>query len=273
MEILQKACNSVNFKNTSRKAYEILFLVIHYTGNEGDTAKNNADYSAREDTGVSAHYFVDETHIYQSVQDADVAWHCGKDYSGGRAAYWGKCKNSNSIGVEICMLDKNGTLRQGSIDHAATLVRYLMDKYDIDAAHVIRHYDVCHKQCPAPMVEYGSLWTAFKATLEDDEVVTNKMMKINGKNYTVPAILKDGKNYVELHSLMQAGYAVSYDADTKTPAILAPQTRAEVGNADGVQEAIDKIQAATGFTENTMAYLLNYLYGDELLRKLAAMNE
>ncbi len=126
--ITKKACNSVNYKNASRGESDITYLVIHYTGNEGDTASGNANYFANDDVGTSAHYFVDETDIYQSVSDEDIAWHCGKDYSGGTAAYWGKCKNANSIGVEICMLDKSGAVRQGSIDHAAELVRYLMDK-------------------------------------------------------------------------------------------------------------------------------------------------
>lgn len=70
------------------------------------------------------------------------------------------------------MLDKRGHVRQASIDHASALVRELMLKYGIPADNVIRHYDVTHKQCPAPMVTNPALWTAFKNSLisEDDDM-------------------------------------------------------------------------------------------------------
>ncbi len=165
LSITQKACNRVNYKKTGRNDTEIRYLVVHYTGNRGDTAAANARYFAENDTGTSAHYFVDETAIYQSVPDADVAWHCGT-----RSTYYHPyCRNGNSIGVEICMLDKNGAVRQGSIDHALQLVRQLMARYDIDVTRVVRHYDVTHKSCPAPFVENPARWTAFQQTLTTQE--------------------------------------------------------------------------------------------------------
>lgn len=70
------------------------------------------------------------------------------------------------------MLDKHGKLRQGSVDRAAALVRELMQRYGIPADRVVRHYDVTHKDCPAPMVSDPALWQAFqnKLTQEDDEM-------------------------------------------------------------------------------------------------------
>ena len=144
------------------------YIVIHYTSNQGDTAKNNADYFAREKVGASAHYFCDENEIWQSVKDTDTAWHCGaKTYR------HPECRNANSIGVEICMNDKKGNVRQGSIETAAELVRYLMQRYGVPVDRVIRHYDVTGKYCPGPMVDDPALWTAFQQSLtqtEDDSV-------------------------------------------------------------------------------------------------------
>ena len=164
MKINFKECNSQNFApGRSRK---VKYLVIHYTSNKGDTAKNNADYFAREKVGASAHYFCDESEIWQSVKDTDTAWHCGaKTYK------HPECRNSNSIGIEICMNDKNGNVRRGSIDTAAELTRYLMKRYGILLANVIRHHDVTGKDCPAPMVDDPALWDAFKKSLikEDDD--------------------------------------------------------------------------------------------------------
>ena len=164
----------INFKQSHSGNYAagrsgpVEYIVIHYTSNQGDTAKNNADYFAREKVGASAHYFCDENEIWQSVKDTDTAWHCGaKTYR------HPDCRNANSIGVEICMNDKTGAVRQGSIDTAAELVRYLMQRYSVPVDRVIRHYDVTGKYCPGPMVDDPALWTAFQQSLtqmEDDSV-------------------------------------------------------------------------------------------------------
>ena len=164
----------INFKQAHAGNYAagrsgpVEYVVIHYTSNQGDTAKNNADYFAREKVGASAHYFCDESEIWQSVKDSDTAWHCGaKTYR------HPECRNANSIGVEICMNDKKGNVRQGSIATAAELVRYLMQRYGVPVDRVIRHYDVTGKHCPGPMVDDPALWAAFKQSLtqtEDDSV-------------------------------------------------------------------------------------------------------
>lgn len=161
MQILQKLSNTANFGGNRS---EIEYIVIHYTANRGDTAENNAVYFAREDVGASAHYFVDENEIWQSVLDSKIAWHCGAN-----TYKHGYCRNTNSIGVEICMNDKNGAVRENSIAHAVVLVRWLMEKYHVPIQNVIRHYDVTGKNCPAPMVQYPNIWADFKSKLMQQE--------------------------------------------------------------------------------------------------------
>ena len=68
----------------------------------------------------------------------------------------------------------------------------------------------------------------------------------------------------------QAGYDVTYDADTQTPGIAAPQTRIFAPENDEVQATADRVQTACGLEDRTMDYLIRYEYGDDLLRKLAA---
>lgn len=51
-----------------------LYIVIHYTGNLTDTAKNNANYFRDADRGASAHLFVDESDVYEVVSLNDTAW-------------------------------------------------------------------------------------------------------------------------------------------------------------------------------------------------------
>ena len=138
------------------------YIVVHYTANTGDTAQNNLDYFARTKTGTSAHYFVDENEVCQSVQDTDVAWHCGSKNP--RHPY---CRNANSIGIEMC--DSLNRVPEATRARTAAFVRELMVKYGIDSSHVLRHYDVTGKRCPAPWVDNLAEWMEFKKMLEEDD--------------------------------------------------------------------------------------------------------
>lgn len=141
-----KQSNKANFQ-PGRKS-PVQYIVVHYTANKGDTARNNADYFAREETKTSAHYFVDEKEVWQSVKDEDTAYHCGaKTYK------HPLCRNYNSIGVEMCIWDKGGKVRPGTVEKAAEVVRGLMARYNVPLERVLRHYDVTGKNCPLPMVE------------------------------------------------------------------------------------------------------------------------
>ena len=75
MELLFEQAARGNYRPGRTQPVE--YIVVHYTGNWSDTAKNNADYFARTVTGTSAHYFVDEEAVWQSVREEDTAWHCG----------------------------------------------------------------------------------------------------------------------------------------------------------------------------------------------------
>ena len=167
MNIAFKQAHSGNYRRAARGKEDIRYLVLHFTANDGDTAKNNADYFARAEISTSAHYFVDENEVWQSVRDTDIAWHCGT-----RGVYFHPyCRNANSIGIELCSR-KNGEkfyFMPETVRRAQTLVRGLMAKYGIPIENVVRHYDVTHKNCPAPFVESASAWTAFKQGLQKKE--------------------------------------------------------------------------------------------------------
>lgn len=155
MEIKQYPASSANYGG-SRSAGSIKYIVIHYTGNDGDTAMNNAKYYANNTVKASAHYFVDDKEVIQSVADLRVAWAVGgskyatASTTGGGKLY-GKCTNSNSISIELCDVQKNGKLEPNAdtVERALALVRTLMAKYGIPQENVIRHFDVTGKLCPA----------------------------------------------------------------------------------------------------------------------------
>lgn len=210
-----KPCNRANYGGVRTKTQ---YIVVHYTSNKGDTAENNATYFYREALAnpASAHYFVDENEIWQSVPENMIAYHCGaKTY---KHPY---CRNSNSVGVEICMNDKNGNVRQGSISKAVELVKWLMSLYGVAVENVIRHYDVTGKNCPEPMIKDESLWTNFKTRLTESEE-TEEM-----KTYKY---IKDMPEYAQdvFTRLMKAGYInknedgsiTVYDSSLQTVVIL-----------------------------------------------------
>ena len=152
------------------------FIVLHYVG-AVSTAKANAVYLNREpNLGWSAHFFVDETSIWQSVDFNHAAGHCGVDYSGGKAPFWnGKgtySTNRRSIGIEMCCKkDSKGNwfIEPETITRTVALVKWLMQEFDIPIEHVIRHYDVCWKTCPEPWVRFPEQWQAFKKRLTEEE--------------------------------------------------------------------------------------------------------
>lgn len=157
-------CKSSNYNNkTSRK---ITYIVMHYTGNVKDTAKANANYFATNSVEASAHFFVDNTNIYQSVELRDIAWHCGA-----KVYYHSSCRNANSIGIEMCCTAGNFTIADKTIRNAAYLCAYLCKEVGIKAKnvdkYVLRHYDVTHKTCPAQMVKDADEWKAFKTMVKN----------------------------------------------------------------------------------------------------------
>ena len=169
---IQKKLTPYNFTAMSNKQNR--FIVIHYTGAKG-TAKNNAIYFSRTKLQSSAHYFVDENEIWQSVEDKDRSWHCGGGLQGKNGhAFHGICTNSNSIGIEMCVKqDSNGNwyFEENTVKNTVGLVKMLMQKHNISIDRVIRHYDVTGKNCPAPYIDEAA-WKQFKDKISNEGVLS-----------------------------------------------------------------------------------------------------
>lgn len=160
------------------------YIVIHYTGNRTDSAKNNANYFRSVNRGVSAHYFVDASSIYQVVEENDTAWSVGVNY--GKNNLFSKCKNNNSLNIEMCSY--NGAIAAGTIKNTLDLVKMLMKKYNIPASNVVRHYDVCSKLCPGWtgwLPGNQSLWNSFKSQLSTNETQKPSQIIPSGSGTTI----------------------------------------------------------------------------------------
>ena len=149
------------------------YIVIHYTGALG-SAKQQCEYFAGGNRGASAHYFIDfNGEVYQSVEDHNSAWHCGAN-----TYKHPKCRNTNSIGIELCCrtkgdktkADANWYFEDATVNAAIELTKELMKKYNIPADHVLRHYDVTGKTCPAPYIFNNGkhTWAQFQASIKDN---------------------------------------------------------------------------------------------------------
>lgn len=159
----------------TRKASDIRYLVYHYTGNDGDSDENNVKYYRDTVVKASAHYFVDDDSITQSVPDLRVAWAIGgnkyascADTGGGKMH--GIVRNHNSISIEMCDTQRDGTynVTEATLENAVALGRFLMERYHIPIENVYRHFDVTGKLCPRYFVD-SNKWAAFKARLAQAE--------------------------------------------------------------------------------------------------------
>lgn len=136
------------------------YIVVHDTGNPnvGADALAHYRYFNGGNRQASAHYFVDDKRIVETVETANASWHCGDGH--GRYGI----TNSNSIGVEICInMDGN---YEAALENARKIIRYLMGFYNIPLDRVVRHFDASHKICPRSMSDNNwKKWWEFKASL------------------------------------------------------------------------------------------------------------
>lgn len=139
------------------------WIVIHYTANtyQPDLAKNECAAFADIYVGASAHFFVDDNEVWQSVEMSDTAWHCGDNPPSRNGA-----TNRNSIGIEMCVVYQNGKYSISDKTAARTLDLVLSLLKMFPGAKVCRHYDVTGKICPAPWVEDPGAWDVFRRNVE-----------------------------------------------------------------------------------------------------------
>jgi N-acetylmuramoyl-L-alanine amidase CwlA len=216
--------NTSTANTTKLSNRDIDYIVIHYTAgttSKKGTANNTAEYFSRASTRASADFICDDSTIVQFNPDISnrYTWAVGGNkYSsmstslGGK--YYGKCKNSNSISIEMCSnktnkkslgdYDTDWYLTEATINNAVELTKYLMDKYNIKADHVIMHHQVTGKLCPQPWVlkesslkgwysfleKIGSKTTATKTTSSKTSTTKTTTNSSNNTSYKVRVTAK-----------------------------------------------------------------------------------
>lgn len=153
-------------------------IALHYVGSgtsKAGAALANCKYFAGGNRGASAHYFVDDSGVWEYADpDQYYTWHIGD--GNGRYGY----NNYDTIGIEVC-INGDQPYTEAEIAYTARLVNELMAKYNIPASRVIRHYDASRKQCPEYYAGTGvrqQRWEALKERLLGDIVTNDDIAKI-----------------------------------------------------------------------------------------------
>lgn len=221
------------------------YIVIHYTGNQTDSALANANYFKSVNRGASAHYFVDKTSIYQCVEDNDAAWAVGVNY--GKNNLFNTVKNRNSISIEMC--SNGGKIANETYKNTVELTRYLMKKYGIPASHVVRHWDVCSKACPG-WNGWGangcdaSIWNQFKKDIANGTVSTPTVVNSGSTTNTSTSsssVLKVGSRGAAVQNVQKKLVALGYNVGS---------TGADGIFGNATKNAVIKFQGSVGISKD-----------------------
>lgn len=166
MQYLYKPITNARQIGRKRGHSEIKYIVIHYTGNynAGADAEAHYRYLQRATRYGSAHYYVDDKQIIQTIGDSRVAWSVGDNQGKGR--YLNGCTNANSISIEMCV-NADADLKK-TYKNVLELTKNLMRKFKVPVERVCRHYDVSRKDCPHNFrANNWALWWQFKEEIKE----------------------------------------------------------------------------------------------------------
>lgn len=191
--------NKISSQNVPQWGNKKKYIAIHYLGVDGQNNKV-------ESGGYGAHYYIywDGT-VYQAASHDAVLWQVGT--GGYYTQKHPEARNNNTIGIEMCChcdgdASKAGAdwwFTEATQQACVQLVKKLMKDLGIPADHVLRHYDIVNKTCPAPYVHNNKhreswTWNEFKARLTGENAPvqpnpkpdTTKWYRIR-KNWADPA--------------------------------------------------------------------------------------
>ena len=134
-------------------------IVIHYTANPGTSAQANRDYfEGLKDSHVtkaSSHFIVGlEGEIVQCIPTAEIAYASNE-------------RNSDTISIECCYENEDGSFNQATYDSVVRLTAWLCARSGLNAEDVIRHYDVTGKMCPVYYVDNPNAWEQFRTDVTE----------------------------------------------------------------------------------------------------------
>ncbi len=166
---------SVSYGGT-RALNSVKYIVIHYTGNDNDTALANCNFFKNSNTrSAGCHWFVDRSGaVYQSIDMKRIAWSVGGFFtqSNGAGSYYKKCTNTNSVSIEMCDV-KNQYPSGAQVSAIKKLIAYIQSECP-NAKTIIRHWDVNGKSCPARMTGTNNAeWKKFYSQITGKTAISS----------------------------------------------------------------------------------------------------
>ena len=158
-----KITNAISSSGVPAWGNKKKYIAVHYLGVVGQAHDLAAD-------GCGAHFYIywDGT-IYQRCSLDAVPWAVGT------AGYYKQkhpeANNYNTISIEMCCKcdgnaasanDPTWYFTQETQEACVWLVKHLMGQLGIAADHVLRHYDIVNKVCPAPYVHNNNYKTSWR---------------------------------------------------------------------------------------------------------------
>ena len=237
------ALSITNYFGTTNTNYlanrSVEWIAFHYTA--GTTSKkgsalNLASCYKAGSISTSSDFTVDDATVVQYNKDIKnrYTWGVGgKLYPsmstslGGK--YYGKCKNSNCINIEVCSnkvnkksllaTDTDWYFTDSELDLTAQLIAKLMKEFNIDIDHVIMHHEVTGKLCPAMWTQKESQlvnWYNFKKKVESYYGGTSSTTTNNSSTTTTTEAPATSATYKVVKTIN--GYVSASDAISNTNA-------------------------------------------------------
>ncbi|MCI9314610.1 MAG: N-acetylmuramoyl-L-alanine amidase [Lachnospiraceae bacterium] len=155
-----------DFSRPGTELTKINNIFVHYTANPGTSAAQNRSYFANlaltQERSASAHLIIGyEGEIIQCIPFDEQA-------------YAVMTRNEDSISIECCYVDADGSFTQETYDSLVHTLAWLTDQYDLSTQDIMRHYDCGGKKCPVYYVEHEDAWNRL---LEDVEAYRQTCMK------------------------------------------------------------------------------------------------
>ncbi len=138
------------YNRPGTKLESVKNIFVHYTANPRTSAAQNRSYfenlGQTHERAASAHFIIGyEGEIVQCIPLEEEAY-----------AVMGR--NGDSISIECCYLEKDGSFTQETYDTLVEMLAWLIDQYDLEPQDILRHYDCGGKKCPLYYVEHEDAW-------------------------------------------------------------------------------------------------------------------
>lgn len=138
------------YNRPGTKLASVKNIFVHYTANPETTAAQNRSYfeglGETHERAASAHFIIGcEGEIIQCIPLDEEAY-----------AVIGR--NNDSISIECCYVNEDGSFTQATYDSLIHMLAWLVHEYDLDTQDILRHYDSSEKRCPLYYVEHEDEW-------------------------------------------------------------------------------------------------------------------